>query len=43
LFNFDDKLEEMIKNQSKGYNSFNPLFEEVIYEHKTLEPKLFVT
>lgn len=43
LFNFDAKLEEMIKNKSKGYNSFNPLFEEVIYEHKTLEPKLFVT
>lgn len=43
LFSFDDKLEVMIQNQSKSYNSFNPLFEEVIYQHKTLEPKLFMT
>ena len=43
LFAFDDELEELIQNQSKSYQSFNPLFEEVIYQHKNLEPKLFVT
>ena len=43
LFSYDEKLEAMIQNQSKSYNSFNPLFEEVIYQHKSLEPKLFTT
>jgi urease accessory protein len=43
LFEFDDILEECIQNQSKNYNSFNPLFEEIIYQHKVLEPKLFMT
>ena len=43
LFEFDDELESLIKNSSKNLNSFNPLFEEIIYQHKMLEPKMFVT
>lgn len=43
LFEFDYKLEDMIKNSSQNINSFNPLFEEIIYKHKMLEPKMFVT
>jgi urease accessory protein len=42
LFGFDDELEERIKESLKISN-FNPLFEEVIYQHKNLEPKLFMT
>ncbi len=43
LFEFDDILEKYIPMHSKNINSFNPLFEEVIYQHRRLEPKLFVT
>jgi urease accessory protein len=43
LFEFDDELESLIEKREKKINSFNPLFEEVIYQHKRLEPKLFVT
>jgi urease accessory protein len=43
LFEFDDELDEMIAKSDTKLNSFNPLFEEVIYQHKSLEPKLFVT
>lgn len=43
LFEFDDMLEEYIKNSSKNVSNFNPLFEEVIFQHKDLEPKLFMT
>ena len=43
LFEFDDELENLIQNSSQNINSFNPLFEEVIYQHDKLEPKMFVT
>jgi len=43
LFRFDDILEEYIKNSSIKVENFNPLFEEVIYQHLHLEPKLFTT
>lgn len=43
LFEFDDILESLIVNRKKNINSFNPLFEEIIYQHKSLEPKIFVT
>lgn len=43
LFGFDDTLEVYIEQQSCHYSNFNPLFEEVIYQHQNLEPKLFVT
>ena len=43
LFQFDDTLEELINNSSKKVMNFNPLFEQVIYQHLHLEPKLFVT
>jgi urease accessory protein len=43
LFGFDDILEEKIKNCSKNVSNFNPLFEEVIFSHLNLEPKMFTT
>ncbi|RXK08351.1 urease [Halarcobacter ebronensis] len=43
LFGFDEILEEKIKNSSKNVSNFNPLFEEVIFSHLNLEPKMFVT
>eukprot|EP00914_Ancora_sagittata_P015564 GHVO01030884.1.p1 GENE.GHVO01030884.1~~GHVO01030884.1.p1 ORF type:complete len:230 (-),score=5.34 GHVO01030884.1:166-855(-) len=43
LFEFDDDLEELIGNTKQNINSFNPIFEETIYQHKNLEPKMFVT
>ena len=43
LFEFDDDLEELIENTKVYINNFNPLFEEIIYQHKNLEPKMFVT
>jgi len=43
LFEFDDILENIDINTNKKITNFNPLFEEVIFEHKTLEPKMFVT
>ncbi len=43
LFEFDEVLEKSIKNSSKNISNFNPLFEEVIFSHLNLEPKMFVT
>jgi urease accessory protein len=43
LFEYDDILESSILSVSKRMMNFNPLFEQVIYQHKHLEPKLFVT
>lgn len=43
LFEFDDIIEESIRNCSKNISNFNPLFEEVIFSHLNLEPKMFVT
>lgn len=43
MFELDKEIEQLIINFSLEYNLFNPLFEETIYQHKILEPKLFVT
>lgn len=43
LFWFDEILEEKISSSSKNISNFNPLFEEVIFSHLNLEPKLFAT
>lgn len=43
LFCFDEILEEKIKSSSKSISNFNPLFEEVIFSHLNLEPKMFAT
>ena len=43
LFDFDEIIEEMIKNSSNRLSNFNPLFEEVIFSHLNLEPKMFAT
>jgi urease accessory protein len=43
LFEFDEILEDMIGNSEQHLSNFNPLFEEIIYQHKYLEPKLFMT
>jgi len=48
LFKYDDKLCQHISNylDNEEVNSimnFNPLFEQVIYQHLDLEPKLFMT
>jgi len=43
LFSFDEKIAFYIDKSGKRIENFNPLFEEVIYQHKDLEPKMFVT
>ncbi|WP_331774814.1 urease accessory protein UreF [Sulfurospirillum sp. 1612] len=43
LFEFDDLLAELIANSAENISNFNPLFEEIIFQHKNLEPKLFAT
>ena len=44
LFEFDEVLEGVVfENISEKITNFNPLFEEIIFSHKNLEPKLFVT
>lgn len=43
LFEFDEHLETMVSKSKKQLNSFNPLFEEMIYQHEHLQPKMFVT
>ncbi len=43
LFEFDNKIENIIEVSSNCPNNFNPLFEEIIFCHKQLEPKLFTT
>lgn len=44
LFEFDEILEGIIfENIDKKITNFNPLFEEVIFSHKNLEPKMFIT
>ncbi|WP_121627189.1 urease accessory protein UreF [Poseidonibacter antarcticus] len=43
LFEFDEILENIDFNFDSKITNFNPLFEEIIFEHKTLEPKMFVT
>jgi len=44
LFEFDDILENYaFKNISGKITNFNPLFEEIIFAHLNLEPKMFAT
>lgn len=44
LFEFDEVLENILfENINKKITNFNPLFEEVIFSHKNLEPKMFTT
>ncbi|MFT5661309.1 MAG: urease accessory protein [Sulfurimonas sp.] len=43
LFQFDDKIENIINKSHQHVENFNPLFEEVVYQHLHLEPKLFMT
>jgi len=43
LFEFDELIEKSIKDCSKNISNFNPLFEEVIFSHLNLEPKMFTT
>lgn len=43
LFSFDEVIDELIKKSSKNLSNFNPLFEEVIFSHLNLEPKMFMT
>ncbi|MFY4743393.1 urease accessory protein UreF [Aliarcobacter butzleri] len=44
LFEIDEILEKFdYKNIKNKITNFNPLFEEIIFAHKNLEPKLFTT
>lgn len=44
LFEIDDILEKFdYKNIENKITNFNPLFEEIIFAHKNLEPKMFTT
>jgi urease accessory protein len=44
LFELDDVLESFeYKQIDEKITNFNPLFEEVIFQHRDLEPKMFVT
>ena len=44
LFEFDEILENLdFENIGKKITNFNPLFEEIIFSHKNLEPKMFTT
>lgn len=44
LFEFDDILQDLeFEKLGNKITNFNPLFEEIIFSHKNLEPKMFVT
>ena len=44
LFEIDDILEKIeFENIDKKITNFNPLFEEIIFKHKNIEPKMFAT
>ena len=44
LFEFDEILENLgFENIENKITNFNPLFEEIIFSHKKLEPKMFTT
>ncbi|RXJ94573.1 urease [Malaciobacter molluscorum] len=44
LFDFDDILENIeFENIRNKITNFNPSFEEIIFSHKRLEPKMFTT
>jgi urease accessory protein len=44
LFEFDEILQNIdFENIGNKITNFNPLFEEIIFSHKNLEPKMFTT
>jgi urease accessory protein len=43
LFLIDDFLEREIKDIDPNLSNFNPLYDAAIYEHKSIEPRLFMT
>ncbi|MDR1555197.1 MAG: urease [Campylobacteraceae bacterium] len=43
LFGIDNVLKCKIKNTNTFLSNFNPLFDAVIFEHKNIEPRLFMT
>ncbi len=44
LFEFDEILQNLdFENIGDKITNFNPLFEEIIFSHKNLEPKMFTT
>ena len=44
LFEFDEILSELdFRNIKNKITNFNPLFEENIFQHSVLEPKMFAT
>lgn len=43
LFKMDSFIEDKLKIKNKNIQNFNPIFEEIIYQHNDLEPKMFVT
>ena len=43
LFRIDEAIEASIDTSSVTVENFNPLFEEIVYRHPYLEPKLFMT
>ena len=43
LFKMDSFIEDKLKIKNRKIENFNPIFEEIIYQHKDLEPKMFVT
>ena len=44
LFEFDEILQNLdFENIADKITNFNPLFEEIIFSHKNLEPKMFTT
>ena len=44
LFEFDEILQNLdFENIENKITNFNPLFEEIIFSHKNLEPKMFTT
>ena len=44
LFEFDEVLQNLdFDKLDNKITNFNPLFEEIIFSHKNLEPKMFTT
>ncbi|MFV0481468.1 MAG: urease accessory protein UreF [Campylobacteraceae bacterium] len=43
LFMIDDILDASVEKKYSKISNFNPFFEEIIFKHKHLEPKLFTT
>ncbi|MDR0579287.1 MAG: urease [Campylobacteraceae bacterium] len=43
LFSMDDFLRRQIKDIDTDLSNFNPIFDFVVYMHKSVEPRLFMT